>query len=300
MARVPHPIPYQGSKRRVAQQILAVLPRGKGRLIEPFAGSAAVTLAAAARDAFQHYLIGDALEPLIAIWTLIAQNPEELIARYGILWQAQLDDPRTTYDRIRSHFNATSDPAALLYLLARCVKASVRFNGEGKFNQSPDNRRLGMRPSILRSEIISAHALLRGRTEMRAADFRETLAAARADDVVYLDPPYQGVSGGRDRRYVSPLPVEELVEELRRLNSRKVPFVLSYDGTRGERTYGRELPSDLQVLRIPVVWGRSAQSTLSGRAETTVESLYVSGPARATAERLGTVIRAQHQTALSV
>ncbi len=49
-APTPHPIPYQGSKRRLAAAILAHAPSGVRRLIEPFAGSAAISLAAAARD----------------------------------------------------------------------------------------------------------------------------------------------------------------------------------------------------------------------------------------------------------
>jgi DNA adenine methylase len=43
----PHPIPYQGSKRRLAAAILRHAPPAR-RLVEPFAGSAAIKLAAAA------------------------------------------------------------------------------------------------------------------------------------------------------------------------------------------------------------------------------------------------------------
>ncbi len=299
MLRAPHPIPYQGSKRRLAAQILALLPKGGQRLIEPFAGSAAVTLSSAARHAYPRYLIADALVPLAAIWHLIVNQPEHLAVGYEELWRGQLDNPREAYDRVRSKFNTTRDPAALLYLLARCVKASVRFNSEGEFNQSPDNRRLGMRPGVLYSEVMAAHALLRGHTEVRAADFRETLADATSSDVVYMDPPYQGVSGARDRRYVQAVSVQELIEELYRLNQRRVPFVLSYDGTCGEKTYGEELPADLGLLRVPAIWGRSAQATLSGRVETTVESLYVSPCAQLSGNEFGTVIKPQRQIALS-
>jgi hypothetical protein len=42
---VPHPIPYQGSKRALASAILAYLPEDCVTLIEPFAGSAALSLA---------------------------------------------------------------------------------------------------------------------------------------------------------------------------------------------------------------------------------------------------------------
>jgi len=298
--RVPHPIPYQGSKRRLAVQILSLLPTGAHRLIEPFGGSAAVTLAAAARRSYERYLIADALAPLAGIWHLIMTDPGALIASYERLWRDQLGNPRDAYDQVRTSFNETHEPAALLYLLARCVKASVRFNGEGKFNQSPDNRRLGMRPSILRSHVMAAHALLNGHTEVRAADFRETLADATSSDVVYMDPPYQGVSGARDRRYAQAVSVHDLTSELERLNRKQVPFVLSYDGTCGDRSYGEQLPADLGLRRVPAVWGRSAQSTLSGRAETTVESLYVSPRAQLDASESGTVVRPDRQITLSV
>ncbi len=38
IARVPHPIPYQGSKRNLAPAILGYLPERVGTQIEPFAG----------------------------------------------------------------------------------------------------------------------------------------------------------------------------------------------------------------------------------------------------------------------
>ena len=38
--KLPHPIPYQGSKRNLADQIMRFYPDDFDRLIEPFAGSA--------------------------------------------------------------------------------------------------------------------------------------------------------------------------------------------------------------------------------------------------------------------
>lgn len=66
---VPHPIPYQGSKRQLAPAILSFVPRGRfNRLIEPFAGSAAITLASAAKNLFNEFVIADVLFPLTEIW----------------------------------------------------------------------------------------------------------------------------------------------------------------------------------------------------------------------------------------
>jgi DNA adenine methylase len=55
-----------------------------------------------------------------------------------------------------------------------------------------------------------------------------------------------------------------------------VPWILSYDGRLGDRTYGAPLPSSLWGGHVALPAGRSTQSTLSGRAEHTVESVYVS------------------------
>ena len=45
--KIPHPIPYQGSKRNIANEIMRFFPKQIDRFIEPFAGSAAMTIASA-------------------------------------------------------------------------------------------------------------------------------------------------------------------------------------------------------------------------------------------------------------
>lgn len=51
------PIPYQGSKRKIASKIMHFAPKKVRRLIEPFAGSAAITLYAAKYNYASHYLV---------------------------------------------------------------------------------------------------------------------------------------------------------------------------------------------------------------------------------------------------
>lgn len=132
---IPCPIPYQGSKRRLAYQILSFIPESvMGTLIEPFAGSAAISLAAAAVGKATSFVLCDILSPLVGIWRMILGEPDHLAEQYQKLWTAQLNDPAKAYLRIRTEFNKDQDPAKLLYLLARCVKNAVRFNPRGEFN----------------------------------------------------------------------------------------------------------------------------------------------------------------------
>jgi DNA adenine methylase len=272
---VPHPIPYQGSKRRLAPAILEWLPEGIETLYEPFAGSAAVSLAMAAAKRASRFEIADSLAPLAELWRAILDEPEDLIAAYAALWNEQMEDPRTFYDRVRADYNVEPRSDRLLFLLARCVKNAVRFNDEGGFNQSPDKRRLGTQPRRMAEQIRGARTLLGGRTGIFAGDYRDATRNATPRDLVYLDPPYQGTSGARDRRYHQQLDFEAFVAFLRELEAREVPFVVSFDGRTGDKRHGRELPDDLGLTRVDLDAGRSSQATLNGRDERTYESLYV-------------------------
>lgn len=274
---IPHPIPYQGSKRQIAPAVLSFVPTGRfARLIEPFAGSAAITLAAASQKLFDYYVIADVLRPLIGIWEQILREPEMLSRRYRGLWRSQLASPRKRYDEIRDEFNSDGEPAKLLFLLARCVKNSVRFSSLGEFNQSPDKRRLGTKPDTMEQNILGAHRLLSRRCDAKCMDFRESVQSATSADLVYMDPPYQGTSGGRDRRYIRGIGRNELISVLVDLNRRGVQYILSYDGACGSRTYGEALPSSLGVRRVLIDAGRSSQATLNGENRRTLESLYLS------------------------
>lgn len=273
---VPHPIPYQGSKRRLAAAILSHVEPGRyERIVEPFAGSAAVTLAAAKAKKVRKFLIGDRLEPLVGLWQGIIDDSEPIADEYERLWKEERKHPIDEFYKIRSEFNEDRSPAKLLYLLARCVKNAVRFNPSGEFNQSPDKRRTGTRPEAMRRELLAAHGLLHGKARTICADFLEVFEAAQAGDFFYLDPPYQGTSEGRDSRYIGGVTRERMIEGLKLLNRRGIPFILSYDGSCGDRTYGDRLPNEL-ASRILLDVGRSSQATLNGEDHVTIESLYIS------------------------
>ncbi len=274
--RVPHPIPYQGSKRKLAPVILDYIPHGYKRLVEPFAGSAAVSIAAASIRRVPRFLLNDINGPLIALWDRILSDAQDLLRDYSVLWSRQFGDERRFYDQVRSDFNAERDPARFLYLLARCVKASVRYNASGDFNQSPDNRRKGAKPENMAWHVLRASELLRDRTKTMSRDYREVFEAVRVSDVVYMDPPYQGVCISRDSRYIEPVHFSEFVHGLEALNSRGISYLVSYDGRLGDKSYGTPLPDELGLRCIEVHVGRSSQATLLGRDDDTCETLYLS------------------------
>ena len=287
--KIPHIVQYQGSKRRLAHKILQYMPEKFTRLAEPFAGTASVSVASAAAYKADYYIINDINEPLVKILQQAVEYPEKLADEYRNIWEGQF-----TYHgghiqhfyHIRELFNSgDKSPAKLLYLLARCVKGSVRYSREGNFNQSPDKRRHGTKPDTLEQNIYAVSRLLKGKAEFFALDYREIFGMLSPGDLVYIDPPYQGVTDSRDSRYLSGVPFEEFAEALDILNKKGIDYLISYDGSCGGKEYGESLPESLGCTKILLNAGLSSQAVLLGRRLPTFEALYISKSLSAIAPR---------------
>ena len=277
MRKIPHLVQYQGSKRNLASEILKYLPNSFGRLIEPFAGSAAITIACASESKADEYIINDLNKPLIELLKLVIEKPEYTAKKYREIWTGQEKDSIEHYYQIREKFNLMKDPICFLYLLARCVKGSVRYNNEGLFNQSPDKRRKGTSPSQMEKNIYDISSLLKGKKiDFFSLDYKDIFLMALPGDVIYMDPPYQGVCGESDSRYFSGIEHDEFVEELEKLVKRSISFIVSYDGKCGNKEYGKKIPINKSIKHIILSAGRSSQATLLGKNEITYESLYIS------------------------
>ena len=276
----PHIVQYQGSKRNLAPQILRYIPQKFNRLIEPFAGMAAITIAVSSQNRADRYLLNDLNKPLVNILEESITNPQRLIDNYTKVWCEQLTFEGGSVEhfyKVREDFNKGNQCAAnMLYLLARCVKGSVRYSSSGMFNQSPDKRRMGTNPKNLARNVYMISSLLKGKTEFMSNDYREVTKNAKSGDIVYMDPPYQGVCTSRDCRYFSGIDFNEFVDCVEDLNRRGIDFIISYDGTCGDKQYGHDLPAELGLKKVMLNAGLSSQSLLLGKKETTREALYLS------------------------
>jgi len=277
MTKLPHAIPYQGSKRSLAQLIGRYIPSDLETFYEPFAGSAAMSIYAAHHRRAKRFIIADSLEPIVELHRLIVEKPKQVAQQYRSIWERQIQTNDMGYfNEVRERYNNHGDPVDLLYLTCRCVKNAVRFNSRGRFTQSVDKRRLGMRPARMEEAVDGVSFLLKGKVEFRKGDWLETTSDAGAGDFIYMDPPYLGTSIGRDKRYHRQMTQETLIAGLQSLCRRDVRIALSYDGMTGEKEYGPPLPDELGLTRLLLHGGRSSQATLAGRSDETIESLYIS------------------------
>jgi DNA adenine methylase len=216
----------------------------------------------------------------VRILQAVANTPAELVEKYTKIWKEQFEYPGGHLEHfyhIRNCFNEGEQTAEnMLYLLARCVKGSVRYSKNGNFNQSPDKRRHGTNPQNITENIYTIYALLKGKAIFSAVDYYQVFEMAKCGDLVYMDPPYQGVSNKRDNRYFAGVDFKDFSNSIETLNQKGVDYIISYDGECGGKEYGNDLPLSLRCTKFLLNAGLSTQATLLGKRKVTFEALYVS------------------------
>ena len=163
-------------------------------------------------------------------------DPDLVVADYARQWQALQDDLPGYYYGVRDRFNRRPTPLDLSFLMRTCVNGIVRFNDDGRFNNSFHLSRKGMDPRRFEPCVRAWHARIQG-VRFVCQDYAETVAEASQGDFVYFDPPY----AGNRQRYINNLDRDRFFAVLESLNHRGVLWALSFDGRRG----GKDLTCDL-------------------------------------------------------
>lgn len=187
-------IKIQGIKTKLVPFIAhSISWYGGGRWIEPFAGSGAVLFNLAPQRA----IAADANEHLIRIYQEI-QRDELTAAKLRVFLEregrALKDRGEVHYYEIRTRFNETHSPYDFIFLNRACFNGIVRFNLKGKFNVPFCRKPERFAPAYI-TKICNQAAwisgVMRGKDWLFVAqDWRTTLKQAKADDFIYLDPPY--------------------------------------------------------------------------------------------------------------
>lgn len=283
MKKVPHLVQYQGSKRIIAPEIIKYFPADIKRVVEPFSGTCAVSIYAASKGIASEFWLNDINKPLIEMMKLSVEDPIKLANGYEKIWNGQFEkgeDNISYYYKVRDAFNAgNTTPEYMLFILSRVVKGAIRYNGHGVMNQGCDKRRFGTKPNVLKMNAVEISNLLKGKATFTSEDYQEVLKNVTRDDVVYMDPPYQGTSRSsraQDSRYIQGVDFDQFTKCLFDLNARGIRYIVSYDGWTGEKKIGKNLPEELKLTHLLIDAGLSAQSLLNGKKEITRESLYLS------------------------
>lgn len=179
---------WAGNKYQIIERIKAVLPSAN-RLIEPFAGAAAVFL----NTDYSHYVLADTNADLIQLYQYLQKEGQAFIDDSRVFFRKENNTPEAFY-YWRTRFNSTKDSRLksilFLYLNRHCFNGLCRYNSKGKFN-APQGRY--KKPYFPEIEMQFFHQHVQ-RATLQCVDFLEAMQAAKAGDVVYCDPPYAPLS----------------------------------------------------------------------------------------------------------
>ncbi len=175
---------WAGNKYQCIEHLLSVLPIAN-RLIEPFAGSAAVFM----NTAYPKYMLAEKNQDLISLFLHLQAEGDDFILYCKELFVPNNND-KETYISLREKFNrctGTRQRAQLfLYLNRHGFNGLCRYNSRGIYNVPFG---LNVRPYFPQKEMKIFHSKSKN-AEIIHADFVDTFALAKAGDVIYCDPPY--------------------------------------------------------------------------------------------------------------
>ena len=228
-------VKWVGGKRQLLSEIIPLFPKQIPSYCEPFLGGGAVLFSIQPAKAVVNDLNGD----LIAVYEVIRDDVEALIddlkrhentSEYFYRIR-DLDRDQTVYQAMSKVERASR----LIYLNKTCFNGLFRVNSAGAFN-TPFGRYKN--PNIVNEPVLRAVSQYFSASSITfcSEDFSQTLERVGKGAFVYLDPPYDPLSGtanftgynqggfGREEQI-------RLKEACDRLTKRGVKFMLSNSAT---------------------------------------------------------------------
>lgn len=266
MKSYPAVIKWSGSKRPVAKELSQYIELGN-TYFEPFVGGGAMM----PYSVCEQGIASDIIPELIDLWGCIKDHPETVAAEYEKRWkELQLNGPEVYY-RVRDDFNRNRDCNDFLFITRTCVNGLIRYNSAGEFNNSFHLSRPGINPSRLKSIIMEWSCVI-SKFSFFCCDYREALSTVKKGDFVFLDPPYGGT---KDRYTRTPFDLQSFYEELERLNKVGAKWMLTFDGTAGDREYAYAPPKEIYQYKSSIHTGNSAfTKVMNSKKDSIQESVY--------------------------
>lgn len=171
---------WPGGKRTLARAIASHLNQDSVRLVEPFAGGAALFFHLEPDKA----LLADTNKELINAYQQIKDNPEKVISALS-----KYSNDEVSYYAIReSNPRSLSNKAARFYYLMRfSFNGMYRENQQGQFNV-PYGHKTHL-PVYDENHIMEASRVLGG-AHLKCQSYKTTLSHVKLSDSIYCDPPY--------------------------------------------------------------------------------------------------------------
>lgn len=203
---------WVGSKARIVEQLLPLLPSGK-RFVEPFIGSGTVFL----NVNYDSYILSDLNPDLINTFCWVRDDLAGIYNATYALFTSEID-----YYSIRREYNLEKDryslinAARFIYLNRHCFNGVYRCNKKGDFNVPKGSYNSVFFPKD--ALINFSNKLNETRSIIYNCNFKQAINNTCEGDVIYCDPPYITETGssfcGYTKDKFSQIDTKELIDHL--------------------------------------------------------------------------------------
>jgi len=180
---------WAGGKRSLAPTILKLFPRTIKTYYEPFVGGGAVFWSLPAAK-YESVVLNDFNAELINVYKVVRDFPDELLAqikKFPVTKDFFLELRAKSPDE----FSPVRRAARTIFLNKTAFNGLFRVNKKGLFNAPWGKYR---NPTIADPGVIQACSDVLEHVKLTSLDFALAVKKAKAEDVVYFDPPYVEVS----------------------------------------------------------------------------------------------------------
>ncbi|MEX0608490.1 MAG: Dam family site-specific DNA-(adenine-N6)-methyltransferase [Balneolaceae bacterium] len=227
---------WVGNKQRFAGEIARYFPVDFNMFYEPFLGSGALMATVAPKNA----LGSDIFEPVIQIWKMLVNNPDELIEWYTVKRRKiESRDKKEVYEEVLASYNSNPNGADFLFLSRTCYGGIIRFRKADGYMSTPCGVHDPISIQSFAKRVREWNIRMKN-VEFEHLDYQEAFDMSKDGDFIYCDPPYSHsqsiLYGAQDFSLV------RLLEKIEEAKSKGVKVALSIDGNKKSGNYICDLP----------------------------------------------------------
>jgi len=179
---------WAGGKYGLSDVIATMLPKGDC-LIEPFVGAGSVFL----NTDYPKYILNDINKDLINLYQILQIKPDAFIQDAKILFCPE-NNQSERYYQLRKEFNESNDSyfrsLVFLYMNRHGYNGLCRYNKSGGYNVPFGKYKRPYFPEVE----LNFFAEKAQKATFVCEGYRKTFTRAKANDVIYCDPPYVPLS----------------------------------------------------------------------------------------------------------
>lgn len=203
---IKNPISYPGNKNKLASQIISFFPKDATTIVEPFCGSAAVSV----NTNYERLVLNDNNPFIVDVlkyqhensFEAIVLDTERIIHEYGLTYSRIM--PKGTYreihheglsrynkagfEKLKSDFNLDRDVRKLFVLLIYGFNHYLRFNSAGQFNVPVG--KVDFSASIFRELKVFEEKFNKVDPVFLNTDYLDEKLYSFSGAIYYFDPPY--------------------------------------------------------------------------------------------------------------